>query len=151
MIDILMDEVYGATIGRVGENKCCRILIPISHWLELYPDATFGLLYKSPDADSAYPIADFTHDENYIYWIVTSAELAKSGTGSCEVSVYSGNAIAKSKEYTVKVMTALGSGGKAPKPWNNWEKTFNTMKAEIEAMHDEIKSMYDELKGGDRP
>lgn len=146
MIDVIINEVYSTNIGRLGENEHRRVLFPIRDWLAMYPNATFGLLYKQPGEDKGYPISDFTRDDDYLYWVITNTELSKEGNGSCELTIYSGNTIAKSKSYGTKVLSALGSGGKTPKPWNNWEKTLNTIKADAEAAADKIYGMRAEAE-----
>ena len=138
MIDLIIDEAYTTNIGRLGENEHKRILFPIQEWLTLYPSATFGLLFKAPAAEKAYPISTFTTDDEYLYWTITNTELSTEGVGSCELCVYSGDTIAKSKTYAVKIMSALGSGGKIPKPWNNWERTLNEIKMAAEEAADKV-------------
>lgn len=140
MIDVIMIVQRVNTLGRLGENEHRRMLIDIRDYLRMYPNATFALLYRAPNSATAYPVARTSTDEQYLYWTVTSADLAAEGHGQCELVVSSGGVIAKSVIYMTQVLTALDGSGDAPEPWEDWQNVFAEMKSDAEAAAEQAEA-----------
>ena len=108
-------------IGKQGENLCTRILFPvISEWRELYGEGSFTLIHRRCGDPAPY-ICSVTTDTDNVIWVITNADTAKPGYGSCELQYIVGNSIAKSKTWMTKVTSSLGEAGEEPPtPWESW-------------------------------
>lgn len=132
MLDTIM-TLHGVNLlGRLGENEHRRMLFPISECTEMYPGAAYALIYHPPGATEGYPVATTSHDERYLYWIVTNSDLAAEGSGLCELIVLVDSVVAKSDIYKTKVLYALDGAGTPPPPWEGWQAEFARIKGEAE-------------------
>ena len=140
-------------IGRLGENEHQRMLIDISEYVAMYPDADFVLLNQTPRADAAYPVAEVTFDGEYLYWTVTDSDLTVEGTGVCEFIMRHGSEIGKSVYFTTRVLPALDGSAVVPSPWESWQEMFYDVRDETYAARDVAldaadRAEYSAIKAG---
>ena len=114
-------------IGRLGENIYTLVQFDISEYLAQYPNATAILLNMRPGDSAAYPVANTTTDEQYLYWTVSSADLTVKGMGYCELVIQDGEVVAKSIIYPTQIMDALDGSGDEPADWDTWLSQFETL------------------------
>ena len=124
-------------LGRMGENEYTRIQFDVSGWLNELPAATIGLYNQRPQDADAYPVDGITVEDGIVTWTITSAELAQVGKGRCELVAVENNVVAKSAIYNTIIFDALDGSGDAPSPWDSWQETFVSLKAEaVQAAQD---------------
>lgn len=121
---MIIDAVQGRVtkLGRLGENEARTVRFLVRDVLFEHPDATFTLLNKRPGDPAAYPAANVLLDGIYLYWTLTSGDLAKKGNGVCELVATEGGAICKSVYYDTEIMDALDGSGTPPDPWKSWQQ-----------------------------
>lgn len=109
-------------IGRYCENEYRRIIFDVASVLGQYPDATFTVLNQRATDTAAYPVpaSQIAVDGTDLGWTLKAADLAYTGEGSCEVIAYSGETVAKSMVYTVRVRETLDEGIEPPEPWEDY-------------------------------
>lgn len=117
-------------IGRLGENIYTLVQFDISEYLAQYPNATAILLNMRPGDTSAYPVANITTDEQYLYWTVTENDLTVKGMGYCELVIMDGEMVAKSIIYPTQIMDALDGSGEKPADWDTWLSQFESLAAQ---------------------
>lgn len=117
-------------IGRLGENIYTLVQFDISEYLAQYPNATAILLNMRPGDTSAYPVANITTDEQYLYWTVTENDLTVKGMGYCELVIMDGEMVAKSIIYPTQIMDALDGSGEEPADWDTWLSQFESLAAQ---------------------
>ena len=110
-------------IGRVGENETTQII-----WVNraaelraLYGDGTVQLAARRPGDAAPYP-AVVTISGDDIIWTVGAADLAREGTGNCELTWIIGDAVAKSQTWDTIISPSLTSTEPTdpPEPEQNW-------------------------------
>ena len=117
-------------IGRLGENIYTLVQFDISEYLAQYPNATAILLNMRPGDTSAYPVANTTIDEQYLYWTVADNDLTVKGMGYCELVIMDGEMVAKSIIYPTQIMDALDGSGEEPADWDTWLSQFESLAAQ---------------------
>lgn len=117
-------------IGRLGENIYTLVQFDISEYLAQYPNATAILLNMRPGDTSAYPVANITTDEQYLYWTVADNDLTVKGMGYCELVIMDGEMVAKSIIYPTQIMDALDGSGEEPADWDTWLSQFESLVAQ---------------------
>ena len=117
-------------IGRLGENIYTLVQFDISEYLAQYPNATAILLNMRPGDTSAYPVANITTDEQYLYWTVADNDLTVKGMGYCELVIMDGEMVAKSIIYPTQIMDALDGSGEEPADWDTWLSQFESLAAQ---------------------
>lgn len=120
-------------IGRLGENIYTLVQFDISEYLAQYPNATAILLNMRPGDTSAYPVANTTTDEQYLYWTVADNDLTVKGMGYCELVIMDGEMVAKSIIYPTQIMDALDGSGEEPADWDTWLSQFESLVAQANA------------------
>ena len=121
MITIEMSKP-GAVIGRIGENEAARIAFNIGGWLRDYPDGQISVLCKRPLDPGAYPVPSeqIAIDGGTLYWTLSSADLAQTGSGQCELILTDDGVKAKSEIFGILIRDALDGSAEPPEPWQGW-------------------------------
>lgn len=140
MMDVFALQSRVVDLGRLGENQHRRVVFDVSGYIKQYPDATFTVLNRLPNETTAYPVPNVTRDGDNVYWAVTSADLAKTGDGRCELLVMQGEVIAKSVIYLTRVGEALDGAGEVPDEWESWQTVFAGLKDEAVTAAGEAQS-----------
>ena len=128
MITIEMNRP-GITIGRIGENERTRIRFDISEWLAEYPDGQLTVLCRRPRDAAAYPVppSQIIRDGEALYWTLSDADLAQTGSGLCELVLRENNVKAKSEIYGIWISDALDGEAEPPEPWESWIDTITDL------------------------
>ena len=149
MITIPADKYSVIPLGRLGENERTRILFKeAAEWVKEYPELRITLINRVPAETPhlwityAVPADRLELTEEGLYWTVTNTELAHEGNGECELVMYQGFVVAKSKIFETKILPALDGSEETPKPWVDWynefvaleEDTITAKNAAIDAM-----------------
>jgi hypothetical protein len=121
MITIRMNDGNNV-IGRIGENEAVRLAFDITGWKTEYPQGSMTVICKRPNDADGYPVnnSQITIDDNTLYWVLSSGDLAQKGSGQCELILTNGNTIAKSAIYSIIIREALDGSGTVPEPWESW-------------------------------
>ena len=102
-------------LGKTGTNKTRAWRFPVKSWMEEYPDGLVSVLHKRPGDDTAAPVSLSEIDGEYIYWTVSSADVATAGNGLCVlVLTDTGGVVAKTMTYDTHITEALGGTGTTP-------------------------------------
>lgn len=121
-------------LGRLGENESTAVTFDVGAWLAEYPEAGITVVYRLPGTVSAYPVSpgNVSLENGVLTWTITSAELAKEGTGEVELVATENGIVAKTVIWAAKVNTALDGAGPAPAPWQSWQTAMAEIAAEAE-------------------
>lgn len=124
-------------IGRRGENEHRMMMFDVSDYIADTPNATFTLLHRLPSGGEAYPVAAVEHDQQYVYWTVTSGDVSVEGEGMCQLIIRDGDEIGKTVYYPTRILPALDGSEEPPEPWASWQELFSQMRDEaVEARND---------------
>lgn len=116
MTDIIASSAAVNVLGRQGENGHRRIIFNVSAYLEEYPQASFAVLHKLPNASEAHAAEGTTISDGRILWVVGSEELTQEGFGIAEIVVTQGEVVAKSAYYRTQILPALSEPEPEPEP-----------------------------------
>ena len=118
-----IDKVYSLTIGVQGENVARAIEFDMSAWVELYPDATFHVLFKPYNALTASPMLS-TFEDNVLTWTPTLGATAVVGVGYTEIRALDPNTglIRKTRIIPTSVEHSVSGDDSAdpPQPYEDW-------------------------------
>lgn len=117
-------------LGRQGENLATLLRFPIKRWLDMYGPGDFFLVHQREGDEAPYPVA-VTFDEQYVYWPVTTVDVAVEGYGVAELSLTVGSTVVKSEIYTTQAGKALGEAGELPEPWEAWVDEMRQAQADV--------------------
>lgn len=153
MITIPADKYSVIPLGRLGENERTRILFKeAAEWVKEYPNLEITLINQAPTETPniwttyAVPADRLEMTDEGLYWTVTNTELAHEGDGECELVIYQGLVVAKSKIYSTKVLPALDGNGEAPEPWEDWYAEFVALERTVLRMRDEAEEILAEMR-----
>ena len=109
-------------IGRLGENEARIISFPVGDMQSEFPGCSFLVLNRRKGDPSAYPVpaANCTVEYNHLYWTVMSGDVAKEGSGECQIVAILNNKVMKSDIYMTVTGRALDGAGTPPDPWVGW-------------------------------
>lgn len=110
-------------LGRLGENEYRTVCFDEAlDVFEQVPNATVTVLHQRPGDPAAYPVAPefVTAEDEIVYWQIQNGDLARAGTGRCELVFTSGGVVAKSLIYNTRILPALDGSGDPPAPWVSW-------------------------------
>ena len=105
-------------LGRQGENNAVRVKFPVSNWDELYGDGAFELVNVRPKEKTPYTCS-ITADDNFVYWVVQSADVAIVGHGKCELTYVVDGTVAKSVTFGTCVLESIEGAGTVPAPYES--------------------------------
>lgn len=110
-------------LGKQGENEVLQVIWRgiVPEWEEKYGAGEFQLAVRR-NQDTAPYIANIELDGGDIVWTITSAETARVGDGTCELTYTVGDSIAKSQIWTITVCESLTGQEPVdpPEPAKNW-------------------------------
>ncbi|MCD7819933.1 MAG: hypothetical protein LUH07_12935 [Lachnospiraceae bacterium] len=107
-------------LGRRLENEATQITFDVAKFIEDFgEDGTFVLLHQRPGDSNPYPVAATLEDTGLV-WLVSSADLAKSGRGECELQYLIWDTVVKSCTWQTRIMTSLKDPGEAPPAETGW-------------------------------
>lgn len=120
---VIVRENMRIPIGRQGENDAVRIVWPgvIESYGKLYGEGIFSLIALRPGDSAPYPVS-VTKDGADLVWVISSADTAKDGFGSAELTYTVGGVVAKSQTWGTIVNTSLSGQEPTdpPEPQKNW-------------------------------
>ena len=129
-----IDKVYSLTIGVQGENVARAIEFDMSAWVDLYPDATFHVLFKPYNAPTASPMLS-TFEDNILTWTPTQGATAVVGVGYTEIRALDPETglIRKSRIIPTSVENSVsGTEADPPAPYQGW--VDRVLKAGVDAV-----------------
>lgn len=109
-------------IGRLGENEARIISFPVGDMQSEFSGCSFLVLNRRKGDPSAYPVpaANCTVEYDHLYWTVMSGDVAKEGSGECQIVAILNNKVMKSDIYMTVTGRALDGAGTPPDPWAGW-------------------------------
>lgn len=117
---IISEPTMSVVIGRPGENEATLIKFPIAHWLEDFGNAgTFALTHKRQTDEGSYPCV-VTADDEYVSWVINSADVAVTGNGKAVLYYTIDGQIVKSKTYITVTMETVETEIEPPEPYEPW-------------------------------
>lgn len=104
-------------LGRAGENLAQQVVWPgiVEEYEKLYGPGRFELAVQREGDAAPYP-AVIEQGEKDVAWTITNADTAKVGEGSCELSYFVGEALAKTQTWRTLTLPSLTGGEMAPPP-----------------------------------
>ena len=103
-------------LGRQGENEAQVIIFNVNGWSELYGEGAYYVLHKRNGDSAAYP-CNITVEDGKVKWTVESADTAKVGIGTAQLTYVVDGVIAESETYTTLVTESLNE---VPDPTPTW-------------------------------
>lgn len=123
MITIYVEGDLPIKLGHVRDNEAYRVAFPIAQTVALFgAGGTWMILNKRPTENAAYPVPleRLSTDENFLYWTITSSEVAFNGRGECQLSYTIGETVKMSHKWQTGVCASLISGGNPPSYIESW-------------------------------
>ena len=132
MKTITVKDNQTITIGRVGENKAKQIIWKglLGEWRELYGEGIVQLAVRRPKDSAPYPATCEASGDDVI-WTVSSADVASSGIGECELSYLVDDVVAKSKTWATLTLRSLTGDEQGEPPEDPARAWFLVIQAEI--------------------
>ena len=107
-------------LGHTGENLVRTVTFDVSAWItEFGSSGTVVLLHQRYGDDAPYPVA-ITLADGIVTWAVTSADVARAGSGEAELQYVIGEQVVKSERWHTSVASSLDAPGTAPDPQSGW-------------------------------
>jgi len=107
-------------LGIRGENRATEVQFNISSWITTYGEGVAQLIAQRQSDASPYPVTT-TQDGGTVSWVVTGADTAEAGVGSCELLYFVGETLAKSMTWSTKVKDSLDPADTdPPEPQQSW-------------------------------
>lgn len=141
MIDIYALPDRPVDLGRLGENEHRRVLFDVSEYVTMYPNATYTVINRPYQSDTAYPVPTVTRDGDCLIWTVTASDVAAEGRGECELIVTVDDVIAKSIIYSTVVKAALDGSGEVPTPVEAWQAELNSLRVRVDETTNTLANM----------
>lgn len=118
-----MREIVATTritipLGKQGETEATVVKFPVGGWATLYGEGAFELLNVRPSENTPYTCS-ITADEDFVYWVVQSADVALVGHGKCELTYVVDGTVAKSLEFATDVQESIEGAGTVPPPYES--------------------------------
>lgn len=154
IVDALKNRI--TNIGRLGENESRVIRFPVDDIIAEFPNCVFSLLHRRKGDPSAYPVpvTRFIVDGGWLYWTVTSGDVAIEGNGKCQIVASEDGKIRKTDTYLTRVDSALDGSGTPPDPWASWQQDVVNAADRAEAAAEFLKNANAEaveLPAGSQP
>ena len=123
-----VDKIQYLQIGVQGENEATNIDIDVTTWLDQFPGASFGILFKPYNSPNpAVPVVtEFSSDEKRLTWVVTASVTNTVGVGYTEIRALDGAVIKKSRIIPTSVENSV-SGGAVVNPPEAYEDWYNSV------------------------
>lgn len=118
-----IDKVYSLAIGVQGENIARDMEFDMSKWVELYPTATFHVLFTPYNAVGPSPqLSDY--QDGILTWTPTLGATAAAGVGYTEVRALDPDTglIRKSRKIPTSVEHSVTGANSEdpPEPFEDW-------------------------------
>lgn len=132
MRKIVAQESQLIVLGHWAENEAACVEFDITGWEERYgTGGHFNVLAKRQGDVDYYP-CQTQCDGDKILWIISSADTAIMGRGTCGLIYCVGDVVAKSSIYSTVVTEGVTNGGEVPEPWEDWTTSVLQAGAEIQ-------------------
>lgn len=142
MVRVNIGKSSDIQLGRQGENKTKEIVFDCSAFATLYGEGAADVIHRRPGEKAPYPCA-ITQEGNTVHWVITSADVARCGTGQAEIRWYVEDTLAKSTLYSTHIRGALDCGEEPPEPWESWVDQVLTAASTIKADAETAKENLD--------
>ena len=107
-------------LGFRGENEAEQVIFPFAEdFRNKYGEGVVQLLHRRNGDEHEYPCS-ITVEGDDIIWTIQTADVAKAGTGKCQLVYFVDEVIAKKMEFTTNVWNAMGEAGETPAPYQSW-------------------------------
>lgn len=144
MITIYVEGDLPIKLGHTRDNEAYRVAFPIAQTIALFGDGgKWYILNKRPTEAVAYPVPDdqVTKDDNFLYWTITSTEVAYNGRGECQLSYTIGETTKMSHKWQTGICSSLISGGNPPSYIESWLNQLTDIKdTAVEAKDQAVES-----------
>lgn len=118
MRNIIVANKKPIPIGRYGENEETTVQFSINAFFPDMPDADFGLVHQRHGDAAPYPCV-ISELNGFINWRIGSADVAKVGSGTAQLSAYKNGSISKTVIFTTETLNSLGMVD-PPSPETAW-------------------------------
>lgn len=132
MRTVIVRDAMRIPLGKQGENNAVCVVWPgiIESYAKLYGGGDFSLVVLRPGDSAPYPVP-VTKDGADLVWIVNSADTAKDGYGSAELTYTVGGMVAKSQTWGTIVNTSLSGQEPGEPPEDPARAWFDAIKRQI--------------------
>lgn len=135
------------SLGRQGEHLARTLLFPLaSVWERELGPGTVQAVFQPPGGATPYPVPLERTADGWV-WPVTASDTAVSGRGRCELRYLAGEAVVRSRIYTVYVTAALGHlpDGQVD-PWQRYLDQVLEARAAAQTAADQAAAAADDAK-----
>lgn len=119
-------------LGRRGENQATEVSFDVSAWLKDYPAGEIRLIAQRQGDAYPYPVVTTRHN-NTIRWLVSAADSGVQGFGACELQLWAGEMLMKSRPFSTYTSAALEDPDKVPDVLEPYYQRLDELIAEAEA------------------
>lgn len=98
-----IDELVSITLGRQRENNVNYIDIDCGEWLKEYPQGLFVITVLRPTESIPYVADTQLLDNGILRWVYKKLDVELKGTGSCEITMYEGESVKKSRTIKTRI------------------------------------------------
>lgn len=123
-----INELARLYLGVKQENESRTILIDMSAWAELYPNATAEILHKRW-GDESKDLTGATYDSNtkILSWTPTSYDTFYDGFGVAEIRMVEGDVVKKTKDLITTAVSPSITGGSGEIIESDFQAWLNTV------------------------
>lgn len=123
-------ELGTVEIGVQGECDAREILLDVSEWLEIWPDAVFLVTHRRPTEYAAYNVGHTElRDGGILCWTVAPEDVAIAGRGEIQIRAYEGDTLVKSIDGRTVIRPGVGAG-EQPEAAEDWLEKVSKAGAE---------------------
>lgn len=128
-------------LGHQGENLAHPVRINIAEWIDEFGvNAEFVIVNLRPTEEIPYVI-HVEAENGIVTWPITSTETHICGFGACELRMYQGERIVKSRKWVTEIPEGLDGSAEPPEDWDTWLERFLEIYADtVEASENAIES-----------
>lgn len=123
-----INELARLYLGVKQENESRTILIDMSAWAELYPNATAEILHKRwGDETKDLTGATYDSDTKILSWTPTSYDTFYDGFGMAEIRMVEGDVVKKTKDLITTAVSPSITGGSGEIIESDFQAWLNTV------------------------
>lgn len=110
-------------LGFVNDNDATVIQFPIANTISIFGNGgNWLLLNRRPSDDEGYPVPleQVQTDDSFLYWTVSSYDVAENGNGECQLMYSTNGTVKMSQKWRTAISSSIISDGTVPEPMESW-------------------------------
>ncbi len=149
-------EVSVMPLGHQLEDDTREVYYDISEWIEDYGPGRIEWVYKRPNEEMPYLVAQSRQEDGVAIWRLSETDTSVAGEGRCELRFYPTSShpstpdLIKTMVFRTHVFPSLIAEGEPPQPEVDWleivrQAAAGVARQEAEAATNDLKERFDNV------